>query len=82
MKKEKKLEKLYLEILEVEHELEAVKDLYERKHELLEEIYELRDEGQVFEIDGEEKVVKVVLQKGHYVFNRPFRLSITKNKAA
>ena len=78
MPKQTKITKLYQELLEVEDQLAEVKDLYERKEVLLEQIFKLNKGPQLFEIEGEEKNVEVVLQRGHYVFNRPFRLSIKK----
>jgi len=80
MPRQTKVEKLYLELLEVEDELSYAKELYQRKEELLEQIFKLDDakKEHVFEINGEDKSVKVVLQNGHYVFNRPFRLSVKK----
>ena len=83
---------LYLELLEINEELKNVKPLYDRQEKLLKQIYDLNKGPQVvFEINGpglkdynatelydndKEILVEVVEQKGHYVFNKPLRLSI------
>ena len=83
MKKSQKAINLYLELLEIQEELRSpnIKYLYERQEELLEKIYDLNKGPQiVFDstVNDKEIEVEVLEQKGHYVFNKPLRLSVKK----
>ena len=73
-----KVLKLYLRLLEINKLLSEVTHLYDEQSSLLEEIYEMEKGAQLVEIEGELRSLEVVAQTGHYVFNKPLRLSNKK----
>ena len=78
-----KVIKLFDELFEIEQKLKETKALYERKEELLAEIFEKQPKKPhvIFsEYDSNHYEVQVVEQNGHYVFHKPYRLSLKKKK--
>ena len=73
-----KILKRYLRLLEINKLLSEVTHLYDEQSNLLEEIFEMEKGAQLIEIEGELRSLEVVAQTGHYVFNKPLRLSNKK----
>lgn len=73
-----KVLKLYLRLLEINKLLSEITHLYDEQGSLLEEIYNMEKGAQLIEIEGELRSLEVVAQAGHYVFNKPLRLSNKK----
>tara|TARA_B100000809_G_C15088636_1_gene512377 strand:- start:1127 stop:1375 length:249 start_codon:yes stop_codon:yes gene_type:complete len=76
--KTKKVPSLYKRLIKINAEISALSNLFDEKEELLELIFSLEAGPQEVKVEGQLKTVEVVEQKGHYVFNKPFRLSEKK----
>ena len=78
----KTIKTLYKELLIIEDEIKETYELFSKRDELLKEIYDKSKGPQEIKYDNVLRLVEVVEQKGHYVYNKPLRLSNKWKKAA
>ena len=76
--KPKKVTSLYKRLIKINEEISALSNIFDEREELLTLIFSLEAGPQEMKVNDQLKTLEVVEQKGHYVFNKPFRLSEKK----